>query len=298
MEEASHPQESAAKRWQPQAPDRPSQGRTGSDAPNEESHPDFLDLQSSDVDGLDELDELDELLSDPAASALLAGGELGADDDEEGGSDLWDLIMQDPSLFIRDEIESLTDELTDAAVRQAEQRAAESVDADPAVDAEVVAEVTEARTHADETEALATASGIDDAQASSSDARGDSPGMPDHPASASDEEPVEVDPAFVDEEALPGAFPRDRVVSMLLRKKVVSAEQVDQAKELSKQHPREVLWRVLALVPSVNRDAIYAEAASVYAFPTAEIGDGRPNPEFVRLVMNTSTRRSATSFSS
>ena len=130
-------------------------------------------------------------------------------------------------------------------------------------------------------------SSIDDARASSSDARGDSPGMPDHPGAQSEQEnEVGAELVFVDEEALPGAFPRDRVVSTLLRKQVVTMEQVDQAKELTKQYPREVLWRVLSMVPSVNRDAIYAEAARVYAFPSAEIGEGKPNPEFVKLVMN------------
>ncbi len=277
MDDASHSHEETPDRWKAQAPDRPSQEHRNGDAGEEDLNPDFLDLGASDVEDLDALLDDDDLAGIDDAVDEIDSGDGGE------GSDLWDLIMQDPSLFIQDEIESLTDEITGAAVRRAEERASEDVD-----HTQPDSSSSDFGLAGVEPEAPSELEGLDDVSASSSDARGDSPGMPDHPEAASENEDApEIDPAFVDEEAVPGAFPRDRVVSMLLRKKVVNSEQVDQAKELAKQHPREVLWRVLALVPTVNRDAIYAQAAKVYAFPTAEIGDGKPNPEFVRLVMNT-----------
>ncbi len=235
----------------------------------------FEDLDALGLE-IDSSDDLDGLLED--AEGVEALIESGADQDEEG-SDLWNLILQDPSLFIEDEIDSLTEELTDQAVRKAELRASEA--------AERITGPPEPAEAVDEPATAPPVIELDDDSSSSADAVGDSSGMPDHPTAASDEPPKATDVAFIDEEAVPGAFPRDRVVSMLMRKKIVTREQVEKAKELAKEHPREVLWRVLAMVPSVNRDAIYGEAATVYAFPTAEIGEGKPNPEFVRLVMNT-----------
>ena len=62
---------------------------------------------------------------------------------------------------------------------------------------------------------------------------------------------------------------RDRVVVMLLFDQVVPIEQVAAAwrhwKEDAIDTP-DTLWRVLALLPGVDREAVYAEAARVYAF--------------------------------
>ncbi len=81
---------------------------------------------------------------------------------------------------------------------------------------------------------------------------------------------------------------RDRVVAMLLHKKIVTPHQVEQARALQeRERPKESLWRVLVDVPGVEREAIYAEAASVYAFPPAPLKEGQPSVEFLRSVMAT-----------
>lgn len=79
---------------------------------------------------------------------------------------------------------------------------------------------------------------------------------------------------------------RDRVVSLLLRKQVVTLEQVEAAAKLQRENRREALWRLLAQVKGVHRDAVFAEAARVYAFPTVELAQGQPNPEFVKQVLD------------
>ena len=81
---------------------------------------------------------------------------------------------------------------------------------------------------------------------------------------------------------------KDRVVAMLLRKEIVSARDIKRAqKKQQDEQLKEPLWRVLTLIDDVNRAAIFAEAASVYAFKTAEMGEGKPDPEFARSVMET-----------
>lgn len=81
---------------------------------------------------------------------------------------------------------------------------------------------------------------------------------------------------------------RDRVVAMLLRKQVVHPDQVDAAHEaLKAEGSKEALWRAISKLDGVDRDAIFAEAAQVYAFPEANLADGQPTPEFVRSVMAT-----------
>jgi type IV pilus assembly protein PilB len=80
----------------------------------------------------------------------------------------------------------------------------------------------------------------------------------------------------------------DRVVRHLLKNEIVRQEQVELAKETHMvESSREALWRTLARISGVNRDAVFSEAARVYAFPTAQIGDGTPDHDFVRLVMET-----------
>jgi len=81
---------------------------------------------------------------------------------------------------------------------------------------------------------------------------------------------------------------KDRVVAMLLRKEVVTPAQAYQAyRKQQEAHSRETLWRTLAQLPDVNREAIYAEAARVYAFTEARVDTQKPDPEFARSVMDT-----------
>ncbi|HET6569470.1 MAG TPA: GspE/PulE family protein, partial [Rhodothermales bacterium] len=81
---------------------------------------------------------------------------------------------------------------------------------------------------------------------------------------------------------------KDRVVAMLLRKEIVTAKQVQDAQQLLKtQKSKETLWRMLTQVGGVDREAVYAEAARVYAFPMARMGEGRPDAEFARSVVDT-----------
>ncbi|RMH65660.1 MAG: type II/IV secretion system protein, partial [Bacteroidetes bacterium] len=75
---------------------------------------------------------------------------------------------------------------------------------------------------------------------------------------------------------------------MLLRKEVVTPAQAYQAyRKQQEAHSRETLWRTLAQLPDVNREAIYAEAARVYAFTEARVDTQKPDPEFARSVMDT-----------
>ncbi len=80
---------------------------------------------------------------------------------------------------------------------------------------------------------------------------------------------------------------RDRVVQQLARKGLVSADLVATAQQRqASDAPREALWRVLAGTAGVNREAVFAEAARVYAFPNAHVGDGQPEADFVRSVFS------------
>ena len=263
MEEASHPQDSHGQRWSPDRPGgRGADRNTDLDSIDDDGVLDLGVLDDADLDALDdELDSLDGLQQS-----------LSADASEDGAANLWDLILKDPTLFIKDELDEVSGQLMETVVGGP--RPDEAV-----VESFVVPEQTE--------DIPPSLEEPDDDSSSSTDARGDSSGMPDHPVAASDEAEEEKPHILVDEEALPGAFPRDRVVAMMLRKRLITSEHVEKARELAKDHPREVLWRVLALVPGIDRDAVYATAATVYAFTEATLGDGKPNPDFVRLVMNT-----------
>ncbi len=81
---------------------------------------------------------------------------------------------------------------------------------------------------------------------------------------------------------------KDRVVAMLLRKEIVTPEQVLEALQRQRREKsKEALWRVLAAGKDVERESIYAEAARVYAFPIAVLKEGQPDPEFARSVIET-----------
>ena len=79
---------------------------------------------------------------------------------------------------------------------------------------------------------------------------------------------------------------RDRVVQALLRKGVVTAEQVSEASNLHKsQQSKDALWRTLAELASVERDAVYEQAAVTYAFRIAPVAEREPESEFVKTVL-------------
>ena len=102
---------------------------------------------------------------------------------------------------------------------------------------------------------------------------------------------VEPAPAGEEKEApldLSAVKTRDRVVLALLHKRLVKPQQVLEAqKEHQENRSKSALWRVLTEVKSVDREAVYAEAARVYAFPFAKLSEGKPGAEFVRSVTNT-----------
>ena len=74
---------------------------------------------------------------------------------------------------------------------------------------------------------------------------------------------------------LAGFNVRDRVVSRLIRKSIVTEEQVERSWEEWRRMREEgykiALWRVLTLDPTLDRDKIYREAADVYAFSEIEL---------------------------
>ena len=79
---------------------------------------------------------------------------------------------------------------------------------------------------------------------------------------------------------------QDRVVQALLRKSVVTAEQVSEASSLHKsQQSKGPLWRTLAELASVERDAVYKQAAVTYAFRIAPVAEREPESEFVKTVL-------------
>lgn len=66
---------------------------------------------------------------------------------------------------------------------------------------------------------------------------------------------------------------RDRVVIMLLFDQIVGEEDVERAWRIQQQpeHRETPLWRVLAQMPEVDTELVYAEAARVYGFEEADI---------------------------
>ena len=80
---------------------------------------------------------------------------------------------------------------------------------------------------------------------------------------------------------------KDRVVGLLLRKQVVTMSQVYQAQKIKeRENLKDTLWRILVELSEVDKDAIYEEAARIYAFPIADV-EGKLDAKFVRSVMET-----------
>ena len=85
---------------------------------------------------------------------------------------------------------------------------------------------------------------------------------------------------------LPAAVGRDRVVTALLRSEEVTPQQVLEAyAEWIRQGEKDALWRTLARHPKVNRDAVFAEAARIYAFAVEEVDPDTLDADFVRGVI-------------
>ena len=82
---------------------------------------------------------------------------------------------------------------------------------------------------------------------------------------------------------------KDRVVGLLLRKQVVTMSQVYEAQKIKERESlKEALWRILVDLNGVDKDAIYEEAARIYAFPIADV-EGKLDAKFVRSVLETLT---------
>lgn len=80
---------------------------------------------------------------------------------------------------------------------------------------------------------------------------------------------------------------KDRVVGLLLRKQIVNMSQVYEAQKIKeRENQKEALWRILVELNGVNKDAIYEEAARIYAFPVADV-EGKLDAKFVRSVLET-----------
>ncbi len=84
---------------------------------------------------------------------------------------------------------------------------------------------------------------------------------------------------------------RDRVATRLLNQGIVTKEQIREAKKTwLRSGEKDTFWRTLADHPEVNRERVYAEAASIYAFRHIEITETKPKPEFVKRVVETFTK--------
>lgn len=91
---------------------------------------------------------------------------------------------------------------------------------------------------------------------------------------------------FASDTEVPEVKTKDRVVLRLMRTQRVDPRQVLMAQELqADEDSKESLWRTLTRVNGVDRDAVFAEAARVYAFRTAQLGPEQPDPEFTKSVM-------------
>ena len=92
--------------------------------------------------------------------------------------------------------------------------------------------------------------------------------------------------------ASPSAYGRsqDRVIQALLSKGNVTPQLVEESAEAKRKNGlKEPLWRVLADNPKVDRDTVFAQAALTYAFRIAPVKDRKPEPEFVKTVLDSFT---------
>lgn len=79
---------------------------------------------------------------------------------------------------------------------------------------------------------------------------------------------------------------QDRVVQALLRRGLVTPEQVTAAEAERKQAGgRTPLWRSLIAVKDVDRNHVFEQAAATYAFRLAPVKDREPEAEFAKTVI-------------
>lgn len=113
-----------------------------------------------------------------------------------------------------------------------------------------------------------------------------------------DEDEDDTEPAASDAEEMEEDFPvamdagieRDRVIVSLIKKGLVTSVQV--SRFLAHEEVDGFgngLWRKLASIEGVDRDAVFAEAAAVNVFRFEDIEDGRPDTDFCRLILETMT---------
>jgi type IV pilus assembly protein PilB len=87
----------------------------------------------------------------------------------------------------------------------------------------------------------------------------------------------------VDLSRLPERAQRDRVVMQLLTNGHITTVHAREAVDLwERQKESEMLWRVLARHPRVNRDIVFQTAARTYAFPEASVSPDTIDTDFVR----------------
>ena len=80
---------------------------------------------------------------------------------------------------------------------------------------------------------------------------------------------------------------RDRVVGRLLRKGIVTINQVKAAvNEREKGKLTATLWRILALQTGVDREKVYREAAVTYAFAERKLAPNEVDLEFIKQVVD------------
>jgi len=106
--------------------------------------------------------------------------------------------------------------------------------------------------------------------------------------SAIDELEGQIDAELVDEFASrmsssASVGTNDRVVEMLLRRGVVTPEEVEAAQaRRDTETPDVALWRVLAEEESVDEEVVYERAARIYAFSVADLDEADRNLDFVQ----------------
>ena len=84
----------------------------------------------------------------------------------------------------------------------------------------------------------------------------------------------------------------DRVVKYLRSEEIITDAQVNKAIDIAAQQGAETtLWRVVADLPSVDREYVYETAARTYAFKKEIVGPGKPDLDFMREVMEGLSRK-------
>jgi len=90
--------------------------------------------------------------------------------------------------------------------------------------------------------------------------------------------------------SLPEAVHRDRVVMQLVDAGTISPVHAREAVDLWERYgEKELLWRVLARHPRVDREAVYRVAAQTYAFPEETIDRDEIDVDFVKDVVESLT---------